>query len=66
MNNDGFVDLIINDVYSPTNNYANRFRILWNNKKGEFNQNNSVTISIPNNFYVTDINAHDINGDGIK
>jgi hypothetical protein len=66
INNDGFVDLLINDVYSPTNNYANRFRILWNNKKGEFNQNNSVTISIPNDFYVTDINAHDINGDGIK
>jgi hypothetical protein len=66
MNNDGFVDLIINDVYSPTNNYANRFRILWNNKKGEFNQSNSITISIPNDFYVTDINAHDINGDGIK
>jgi hypothetical protein len=66
MNNDGFVDLIINDVYSPTNSYANRFRILWNNKKGEFNQNNSITISIPNDFYVTDINAHDINGDGIK
>ena len=66
MNNDGFVDLLINDVYSPTNTYANRFRILWNNKKGDFNQNNSVTISIPNDFYVTDINAHDINGDGIK
>jgi hypothetical protein len=66
MNNDGFVDLIINDVYSPTNNYANRFRILWNNKKGEFYQSNSITITIPNDFYVTDINAHDINGDGIK
>jgi hypothetical protein len=66
MNNDGFVDLLINDVYSPTNVYANRFRILWNNKKGEFNQDNSVTIAIPNDYYVTDINAFDINKDGIK
>ena len=66
MNNDGFVDLLINDVYSPTNVYANRFRILWNNKKGEFNQDNSVTIAIPNDFFVTDINVFDINKDGIK
>ena len=66
MNNDGFVDLLINDVYSPINVYANRFRILWNNKKGEFNQDNSVTIEIPNDYFVTDINAFDINKDGIK
>lgn len=64
MNNDGFVDLLMNDVYSPLNVYSNRFRILWNNKKGEFHQDRSVTIKIPNDLFVLDINVLDINGDG--
>ena len=66
MNNDGFVDLLMNDVYSPLNVYSNRFRILWNNKKGEFHQDRSVTIKIPNDLYVLDINVLDVNGDGKK
>ncbi|WP_395767236.1 FG-GAP repeat domain-containing protein [Aquirufa sp.] len=66
MNKDNFLDLVLNDVYSPTNNYANRFRILWNDGKGNFNQNNGVSISIPNDLYVLDINAHDIDKDGIN
>jgi hypothetical protein len=66
MNKDNYLDIVMNDVYSPTNLYANRFRILWNDGKGNFNQNNSLTISIPNDLYVLDINAYDIDNDGFK
>jgi len=66
MNNDDYLDLVMNDVYSPDNNYANRFRILWNDRSGKFYQNNSVKINIPNDFFVLDINSYDVDNDGFK
>jgi len=66
MNKDNYVDIVMNDVYSPTNVYANRFRVLWNDGKGNFNQKYSTTILIPNDLYVLDINAYDIDNDGFN
>jgi hypothetical protein len=65
MNNDGFLDLIMNDAWSQ-NSYTNRFRILWNDRHGNFNQNNSITIPISNNMFVLQILAFDLDGDNNK
>lgn len=58
INNDGFLDLVINDIIST----GNRFRILWGNGDN-FYQTNSTTINVPNNMWVLDIDAFDFDKD---
>jgi hypothetical protein len=61
MNNDGYLDLIVNDVVDE-NGYANRFRILWGNG-GPFSEANSVRISYSNQIYMISIAAEDLDND---
>jgi hypothetical protein len=72
MDNDGFLDLIENNV-SPTGPYHNQLRILWGNGKG-FDPSNSSEIKLPSDTdlfdddkdFMLDISAEDLNGDGIR
>jgi hypothetical protein len=61
---DGFLDLVLNDVVDE-NGYANRFRIMWGNGK-DFTAANSTRITIPNDMFLLDIDAYDIDNDGFK
>ncbi len=62
MNNDGFLDLIINDVVDE-NGYANRFRVLWGNG-GPFSKANSTRILYSNQLFMISIAAEDLDNDG--
>jgi hypothetical protein len=62
MNNDGFLDLVINDVIDE-NGYANRFRVLWGNG-GPFSEQNSVRLPYSNQLYMISIAAEDLDNDG--
>jgi hypothetical protein len=62
MNNDGFLDLIVNDVIDE-NGYANRFRVLWGNG-GPFSEQNSVRLPYSNQLYMISIAAEDLDNDG--
>lgn len=62
INKDGKLDLVMNDV-PPGPNYSNRFRILWGNGSN-FTESNSVTIQVPNDMRVLDIDAYDFDKDG--
>lgn len=64
MNNDGFLDLIVNDVVDE-NGYANRFRILWGNG-GPFSEANSVRLPFPNSLWMISLAAEDLDNDGIR
>lgn len=59
INNDGFLDLVINDIVSN----GNRFRILWGNGNN-FSESNSTIINITNDMWVLDIDAYDFDKDG--
>jgi hypothetical protein len=64
INNDGFLDLVLN--FHPNGaSRINDFRILWGNGK-VFNLSNSTSISMSGDWYLQNIDFIDINGDGIK
>jgi hypothetical protein len=75
MNNDGFLDLIENNVPEGSSllPYQNILRILWGNGK-TFSTSNSATITLPSDVnlfdddkdFMLDISAEDLNGDGIN
>lgn len=64
LNNDGFLDLIINDVVDE-NGYANRFRIFWGNGK-PFSKENSIRLPYSNQLFIISISAEDIDNDNIR
>jgi hypothetical protein len=72
MNNDGYPELIVNDVtswrvsWNPLYPKINRFRIFWNDNQGNFSESNTTTIPIPNPMYTTQILAYDLDKDGYK
>lgn len=72
MNNDGYPELIVNDIpswkvsWNPAYPHLNRFRIFWNDKQGNFTESNTTTIPIPDPMYTTQIVAHDLDKDGYK
>ena len=72
MNNDGYPELIVNDVpswkvsWNPAYPHLNRFRIFWNDKQGNFTESNTTTIPIPDPMYSTQIVAYDLDKDGYK
>ena len=61
MNNDGFLDLIVNDVIDE-NGYANRFRILWGNG-GPFSKANSIRLPYSNQLFMISIALEDLDND---
>jgi hypothetical protein len=61
MNNDSFLDLIVNDVVDE-NGYANRFRVLWGNG-GPFAETNSIRLPYSNKLYMISISAEDLDND---
>jgi hypothetical protein len=61
MNNDSYLDLLVNDVVDE-NGYANRFRILWGNG-GPFAETNSIRLPYPNELFMISISAEDLDND---
>jgi hypothetical protein len=61
MNNDSYLDLLVNDVVDE-NGYANRFRILWGNG-GPFAETNSIRLPYSNKLYMISISAEDLDND---
>ena len=64
MNNDSFLDLIVNDVVNE-NGYANRFRVLWGNG-GPSAETNSIRLPYSNKLYMISISAEDLDNDNKK
>jgi hypothetical protein len=65
VNNDGFLDLLINKPLMPNGYGINLFEILWGNSKG-YNESNSTLVPVSNPHPICDLDIIDINGDGIK
>ena len=75
MNNDGYLDLIMNNVAPANENnvYYNDLNIYWGNGKN-FTSTNKTKIDLPsdvvkddnNKDFLLDLNAEDVNGDGYK
>jgi hypothetical protein len=64
INNDGFLDLIIN--FHPNGiSRINDFRILWGNGKG-YSLNNSIIMSMSGDWFLQNLDFTDIDGDGMK
>jgi hypothetical protein len=64
INNDGFLDLVIN--FHPNGiSRINDFRVLWGNGIG-FSLSNSTSISMPGNWYLMNLDFLDIDKDGTK
>ncbi len=61
MNNDGYLDLVINDVINE-NGYANRFRILWGNGSA-FSEDRSIRLPFSNSIFLISVSAEDLDGD---
>ena len=64
VNNDGFLDLVIN--FHPNGvSRINDFRILWGNGK-TFSINNSTSLNLTGDKFLQNLDFADIDGDGIK
>ena len=64
INKDGKLDLIIN--FHPNGlNRINDFRILWGNGSG-FSLSNSLSIDMPGDWFLQNLDFVDIDGDGFK
>jgi hypothetical protein len=64
INNDGFLDLVIN--FHPNGiSRINDFRILWGNGKG-FSLINSTSMNMSGDWFLQNLDFADIDGDGIK
>jgi len=64
INNDGFLDLVIN--FHPNGvSRINDFRILWGNGK-IFTVNNSTSLNLSGDKFLQNIDFADIDGDGVK
>lgn len=64
VNNDGYLDLIINDVINnPT--YTNQFRILWGNGTN-FTLTNSIKINVSPTATISEVDVYDFDKDGFK
>lgn len=64
IDNDGFLDLIIN-FHPNGNSRTNDFRILWGNGK-DFSLTNSTIITLSGGWYLMNVDFIDIDKDGIK
>jgi len=64
VNNDGFLDLVINFHPNGTSR-INDFRILWGNGKG-FSLSNSTSMKMSGDWFLQNLDFTDIDGDGIK